>query len=170
MTRRRKKLLVVLALILLAAGGFGCNWQAAAVDRQVNVLLAEVRAREPALAGRQRTMLELLTASQSAHELVKLGPSAVLELIRALRDSDSRVRCVAAMALGDLGDARAVEPLIAALKDESVLVRYPAAAALGMLGDARAVEPLIAALKDESGFVRRVAATELGMLGDARAV
>ena len=151
MSRRRRTLLVVLALVLLAAGGFAWYWQATAVDRQVNALLAKVRR-----TGRG--------GADVSADLAALGPSAVPALIRALRDSDLRVRCVAAWALGELGDRRAVEPLIAALKDEWEVVRRIAAEVLGKLGDARAVEPLKELLGDEQDFVRAAAAEALKRL------
>ncbi|RLI75930.1 HEAT repeat domain-containing protein, partial [Archaeoglobales archaeon] len=44
-------------------------------------------------------------------------------LIKALKDEDSDIRLVAAAALGEIGDERAVEPLIKALKDEDSDVR-----------------------------------------------
>ena len=66
----------------------------------------------------------------------------------ALDDNDSVRRRKAAEALGELGDAWAVEFLITALKDEVLAVRWRAAEALGMLRDARALWPLIAALED----------------------
>ena len=176
MTRRRKTLLVALALVL-AAGGFAWYWQATAVHRQVNALLAELREDEPGLAERWLIKLGLMRDRRTgrawnevAEDLAKLGRSAAGELIRALRDRDWRVRCAAVQALGDLGDPRGVEPLIAALKDESRLVRYTAAWALGELGDARGVEPLIAALNDGDWALRYCAARALGKLGDARAV
>jgi HEAT repeat protein len=105
------------------------------------------------------------------------------------------VRQAAAVALGAIGDARAVEPLIAALKDEDSGVRLWAAKALDAIGwkpetgeaealyliaqrkwdgcvkiGAPAVEPLIAALKGEDWRVREAAAEALGKVGDARAV
>jgi HEAT repeat protein len=79
------------------------------------------------------------------------------------------VRRKAATALGQLGDARVVEPLIAALTDADTDVRSAAVAALGQVGDARAVEPLIAALGDHSSNVREFAAEELGKFADNRA-
>ena len=176
MTRRRKTLLVAFAL-LLAAGGVAWYWQATAVDRQVNALLAEVRQDEPGLVERWLIKLRLWEDRRTGREyyevgndLAKLGPSAVPRLIRALRDRDRRVRCTAALTLQLLEDTRAVEPLIAALKDEDAPVRWWAAEALGKLGDARGVEPLIAALKDEGDYVRLTAARALAELGDARAV
>jgi HEAT repeat protein len=79
----------------------------------------------------------------------------------------------AAKALGELGDARAVEPLIKTLADKSCLigdVREAAAEALGRLGDTRAVEPLMQSLSGHEIAVRKAAAAALGRLGDARAV
>lgn len=82
---------------------------------------------------------------------------------------DKYVRKAAARALGEIGDARAVEPLFAALKDSDIDVRINAAEALGKIG-APAVELLIAALKNDDWKVRCAAAKALGKIGDARAV
>src|SRR4030043_126453 len=70
-------------------------------------------------------------------------------LIEALKDKDESVRRLAAEALGEIGDARAVEPLIQALKDKDTWLRWCSAEALGEIGDARAVAPLIQALKEQ---------------------
>ena len=55
-----------------------------------------------------------------------------------------------AYALGNIGDARVVEPLIKALEDEEAMEhdRSNIVIALGMIGDKRAVEPLIEVLSD----------------------
>lgn len=102
------------------------------------------------------------------------GVDAVDPLMGVLgnRDMDAAARRCAAIALGKIGDARAVELLIAALEDEFSNVRQSAAWALGLIRDARAVEPLIAALSDPAQFVRvsEDAAWALGKIGDARAV
>jgi HEAT repeats len=87
-----------------------------------------------------------------------------------LNDSDSSVRREAAIALGKLNDAKAVEPLIACLNDPESSVRSVAADALGDLKDTKAVEPLIAHLKDSNSIVRFAAADALGNLNDAKAV
>lgn len=122
------------------------------------------------------------------------------QLIERLKDPSAHLRADAAKALGEMKDARAVEPLIgalkdsewrvveragealekigapaiepliSALKDSKWMVRVYAAGALGGIGDARAVEPLIAALKDSKSSVRIFAAVALGNIGDARAV
>lgn len=74
------------------------------------------------------------------------------------------------MALGKIGDARAVEPLMAHLKSNELGARRSAARALGELRDERAVEPLISLLNDSSWSVRLAAAEALGKIGDTRAV
>ena len=87
-------------------------------------------------------------------------------LIKALRyRKDEGVRQVAARALGEIKDPRAVEPLSAALKDAEWRVRLAAAEALGEIKDPRAVEPLSAALKDAEWVVCIAAAQALDHLG-----
>jgi FOG: HEAT repeat len=97
----------------------------------------------------------------------------VKKLIQALGFKESSVRQAAAAALGQIGDARAVEPLIATLKDpdcthlgDTINVRLAAVAALGQIGDTRAVEPLIATLQDWGMVVQQTAAARL--FGDPR--
>jgi HEAT repeat protein len=64
----------------------------------------------------------------------------------------------AARRLGELGDARAVEPLIVILaSDEDAMVRASAARALVQIGDAREVAALIAALDDQDEQVSSAA-------------
>jgi HEAT repeat protein len=72
---------------------------------------------------------------------------AVESLVKALSDEDKDVQETAALALGRIGDAPAVEPLIATLRwcsDEDPACA--AAWALGKIGDERAVKSLITAL------------------------
>lgn len=98
--------------------------------------------------------------------LAKIGDTAVGPLIEALRDEYWHTREMAAIALGEIGDPRAVGPLIQAVREGCV--RSGAATALGQIGGA-AVEPLIRALKDEDVGVRLIAASALGDTRDARA-
>jgi len=79
------------------------------------------------------------------------------------------VRWKAAIALGEIGDSRAVEPLIALLCDEDRFVKSRAAYSLGMIGKA-AVEPLIHALREGDGNLRWGAAIALGKIRDTRAI
>jgi HEAT repeat protein len=90
-------------------------------------------------------------------------------LIRALGyTADPNVRRAAAAALGELGDARAVDPLILALKNPAWEHDWhdtaAAADALARLGTP-AVGPLIAALGWHSKVVRVSAAGALGAIG-----
>jgi HEAT repeat protein len=108
-------------------------------------------------------------STPAAEALVQIGAPAVESLVAALTEErDWHVRQAAARVLGQIGDARSVEPLVAALKDKMDSVCWAAAGALGQIGDARAVEPLIAGLKDRGGGMS--AAEALGQLGDIRAV
>jgi HEAT repeat protein len=106
----------------------------------------------------------------SAAALLKIGAPAVEQLIVALKNRDAYVRMVAATALGDIRDARALNPLLITLKDTDEEVRRRAADALGQLGDILAVEPLVDALGDDDVKVRTQAALALGIIGDDRAV
>jgi len=90
-------------------------------------------------------------------------------LIEALRYKDEYVRKDAAIALGKIGDERAIDPLIQALKDKHY-VRREAARALGVIGGERVVGPLIQALRHEDGTVRMYAASALGKIRDERAI
>jgi HEAT repeat protein len=102
----------------------------------------------------------------------EMASKEVEGLIKTLRNKgeDWQVRAIAAATLGNIGDAKAVDPLIEALKDADDDVRERAAEALGKIGDAKAVDPLIEALKDASGEVRWRAARALVEIGDAKAV
>lgn len=71
------------------------------------------------------------------------------ELMTALNDKSPKVRRSAAETLGELEDARAVQPLTQALKDGDADVRQSVALAIGMIGDASATASLTYALKDE---------------------
>ena len=72
-------------------------------------------------------------------------------LIKALKYNDKKneysevffIRHQAVKALGEVGDARAIEPLVETMRDDSdKLLGSEAAEALGAIGDKRAVEPL----------------------------
>jgi len=91
-------------------------------------------------------------------------------LIKALKYSlDMEIRGEAALALGEIGDARAVGPLTQALKDKNDFFVADVEEALVKIGEP-AVEPLIQALKDEDSGVRWAAAATLGEIKDERAV
>lgn len=116
-----------------------------------------------------------------------IGLDALAAAVEA--DKQPSVRGASAVALGQLGDARAVPTLAAALTrrlqapgffnrlrrrkvEEDEFVRRAAAVSLGQIGSREAVPVLVEALSDERapGDVRREAAHALGLIGDAAAI
>jgi HEAT repeat protein len=109
---------------------------------------------------------------RAAEALVRVGTAAIEPLIALLTDSTRgyKARSKAASILGQIGDARTVEPLIAALKHHHQSLRQAAAEALGRIADPRAAEPLIGALDEEDTLLCFLAAEALQKIGDSRAV
>jgi HEAT repeat protein len=106
---------------------------------------------------------------QAAERLTGLGEPAVLPLIQGVtQGSLGPGRALVFRALGQLRDARAVEPLIAALADESPHVRQDAAKALGLIGDPRAIGPLIGAFRVEYGDTEDITAWQDAAIALAR--
>ena len=84
-------------------------------------------------------------------------------LIKALSYKKSIIVCrEAAVALGDLGDTRAVEPLIA---DINSYHRKEVIVALGKIRDERAVEPFISILKNRDESIRQASIEGLVRIG-----
>jgi len=105
---------------------------------------------------------EYLGERANWREVDPLILSAVDPLIEALKhDHYWGVRVQSAIALGKIGDTRAVDPLIEALKDKKIGVRFGSSCALGKIGDTRAVGPLTVALNDRDKHVRKAAAEAL---------
>lgn len=131
--------------------------------------MGDIRAVEPLIKalGHEGLRREAVKAlGEIGEPAVEPLDRAVESFIQALKDEDKewRVRVVAAGALGEIGDTRAVEPLIQALSDLDGSVRSVAAEALGKIGDVRAVEPLTKSLKDKDKFVREDAKEALEKL------
>jgi HEAT repeat protein len=95
------------------------------------------------------------------------GDQAVRALMNAVQNDyeDLIVRGRAALMLGRLGDARAVEPLIRALTAPGFQTPVYAAQALGQLGDLRAVEPLMMLAANGRDKTRDAALESLRQLG-----
>jgi HEAT repeat protein len=131
---------------------------------------------EKAIEALIQVMQDNIFACESAAEALSIiGTPAVEPLIGLLKNKDWVVRKDAAMALGEIGDKRAIDPLIRALADKkkdmaSEPVSAEAAEALGKIGDKRAVEPLIKTLEQKTGTARAAAASVLGRFGDNKAV
>jgi 3-methyladenine DNA glycosylase AlkD len=93
-------------------------------------------------------------------------------LKKVLKRESRELRAGVARALGEIGDARAVDALIEALKDEDSDVYWNSIDALVKIAkkDLGVVDKLIKALKDEDSDVRISVAWALGEIGDASAV
>ena len=100
----------------------------------------------------------------------------VERLIRELQDSDSDIRSIAAVTLGEIGpEAKdAIPALIQLLQDQDAegFARANAALALGQIGERTedAMSVLIQALRDQDKYVRRDAAGALEEIGSPRAI
>ena len=100
----------------------------------------------------------------------------VERLIRELQETDSDVRSIAAVTLGEIGPEAedAVPILIKLLQDQDAegFVRANAATALGKIGEgaSKAVPALINALRDQDKYVRKDAAEALEKIGTPRTI
>jgi len=102
---------------------------------------------------------------ETVQELIAAGERAVPELLKAMSARAYQVRSCSARALGEIGDARAVEPLVQALGDTSVNVQRSASEALAKLGSC-ATEALMLCLDSTDSLARKWAAEALGKIGD----
>ena len=152
-------------------------WVVVAAATALAELGEEFHAVEPLIALLEDENHWVVVAATTA--LAELGEEfhAVEPLIAMLhyeKYSFLKARIAIVEALGELKDARAVEPLIALLYEldvfQFVLVGIAVVEALGELKDARAVEVLIELLDHNSDFIRFHALLALGKLKDARAV
>jgi HEAT repeat protein len=91
--------------------------------------------------------------------LAKQRGGEVLEaLVRALKDSDEKVRVYAVGSLQEVGDARAVEPLIEVLMtDTAHQPCYYATKALARFKTPRAIAGMVSALESEKGDLSELA-------------
>ncbi len=102
--------------------------------------------------------------------LVKIGKPAIEPLVKSLGDSNPAVRSGAAIVLGKLGEACAIEPLLEMLRQEKMekILESDSASytmrmiegALASIGEP-AIIPLQKALEDKNGIVRWVASEAL---------
>ncbi len=107
----------------------------------------------------------------SARILGKIkDPSALPPLLVAFGSPfPDRVRIAATIALGDLGDERAVGPIMEALYEKASPGLHEIPHAIAKIGSV-AVEPLIRAVEDTDLEVARLAAKALGEIKDERTV
>lgn len=113
----------------------------------------------------ERERFRYLFATGQWPELVKMRKAVVLPLLVALDDAHYAVRRDAALALGSIGDLRAVESLQRLLiTDPEEAVRAATAEALGLLVDDQAIPVLRAAVRDHAHSVRMAAALALARI------
>lgn len=93
------------------------------------------------------------------------------EVLTAWLDAEyPEFRLVAARALGDIGDERAVTRLVDTLTDPAPRVRAQVARSCSQIGDSRCVDPLADRLDDPNVTVQRAAASALGAIGTTEAL
>lgn len=168
--RMHSRVVIVLALLFLLPFGAFSPWAAAdrpSEDSSPELAALDSGGKEEHQKSGANTVKESEESSQNTSDQEKTQLALFLEL---LKSPSAKVRERAAVALGELGDPRAVPALIETLRDENADVREHAASALRELGDRQAVPALLEALKDEDAVVREHVATALGKLGDKRAV
>ena len=172
----------VQALFKLHHAGSSSRLADALVGRRDNAALSEeeqalvpalVRAEErPEAAGE---VVQLLI-SALGHEqeavveraealLVRLGPASIEALVHELAAGATPDR--AAAVIGEIKDARALQPLVAGLSHPDAGVRSQCCSGLGKLRDPAAVEPLLRATQDPEHEVRVLAGAALDSLGTA---
>ncbi len=103
--------------------------------------------------------------NSAAEAIIRLGSSAVVPLIRMVRDTDSDVRKFIIDVMGAIGDAAFAQSLLDALSDPDVNVSSAAAEHLGVLGDSSVAPFLINAIVANEAVLFRFSALEaLGKL------
>jgi HEAT repeat protein len=117
---------------------------------------------------------EAVAKTDASHKCEAKSCEAVTAQLNALRNSSADIAREAAIELGRLRDASAVEPLIEVLFNTDgyyhSVVRAAAAESLGQLGDTRAVDALIYAIRDPMAEASAEAVRALATLNDRRAV
>lgn len=120
--RLGRKRTLLLILILVAACGVGWYLYKTSPTGRVNSLLNDLRPRGSTgwfaeLRHKYGFKDSVPDANVIRKELVRLGPPAVPALIDALKHGDAR-SSVAARALGEIADQRAIQALVQYLKDD----------------------------------------------------
>jgi HEAT repeat protein len=118
----------------------------------------------------QGALVRLLSQPAAREEavdaLVGHGAAVTDLLIEQLAAEDSETSQAAAVALGRIGDARAV-PALLRLLDQDVDLAVAAAGALGGIGDPRAFEALIGLIGSAEPALRQATISALNSLGHA---
>ncbi|HUO70422.1 MAG TPA: HEAT repeat domain-containing protein [Solirubrobacteraceae bacterium] len=172
----------VRALFQLRSAGSGSKLAQALVNRrdlgplseeEEELVLALVRAEDRPEAAEEVVQLLIPTLDHGDEVvivraealLVRLGPASIGPLIRELEVGAAPHRAV--VLIGEIRDARALQPLVAALSHPDARVRGQSCSALGKLRDPAAVEPLLRATQDPEHSVRVRASDALDAMGTA---
>jgi HEAT repeat protein len=164
-------------------------------EKTVEVLLEKLEDRDPAFRlhivralarlGDERAVLPLAKRLDDKALEVRIAAAsalgalesrnAVAPLLKKLEDTPAKDSSVELqkqilVALGKIGDKKALTSILPMLDSPYPDIRKHAAEALGIFGDERAVLPLVEKLADISPEVRNASAYALGKLGDKRAV
>jgi HEAT repeat protein len=167
-------------------------WKAGKIDKALELMDKSISRNDMT---RTKAVIDLLTGfrSQKSFEVLKkyLAPSEDVSirthiistmgytqfagvtdcLIPLLKDQNSDLRGISAVALGQLGGSEAMDPLVELLKDRNPYVRENAAWALGRVGNNERISSLlIELLKDQNLNVKKNAAIALGQLGSDEAI
>lgn len=156
--RNRSRSLLVKTFVITALYFFLC-YSSVVGQADIQQLITELGSKD------QEQQLE------AARKLSTVGSQAVEPLIDALVNNKNRdVRKNAAVVLGMIKDARALDALVKCLKDRDGIVRWSSAWSLGEIGDVGAIDGLVDALKDSYSTTRHRAAEALGKIGSDRAI
>ena len=129
-----------------------------------------------------RTGSELCCRWQSAYDLSNIISSQkeklrttnfvddLVKVYQGARSGDARIRRYLALAMGHLGDPRAVPALVEGLTDTDIDNQIYNLWALGSIGDSAPVPDILKKLDAQDPAIRRTAAYVLGSLKDPRAV
>lgn len=116
----------------------------------------------------ERALVPLLgratARKEVAEALVRHGKRVTDLLIEQLDAEDIETRKAVIVALGRIGDARAVPALVAAINRDDELT-IPVAGALGKIGDRRAFDALLELIGDSDAAVRQAAISAINSLG-----
>ncbi len=126
-------------------------------DAEIQQLLQSLGAEDPCV----RELSVRMLGHEDENATVRNG------LLSRLRESNPRMREVAALGLGLVEGGEVVDPLIQALRDAEIGVRANAAWALGRTEDGRALRPIVGLFGDRSEVVRQAAVYAAGRFDDS---
>jgi HEAT repeat protein len=152
------------------------DWLVVTSAAEALARIGDPRAVEPLIAKLQDPQNLYHVAVNLGKLARKLGDRRAFEPLLAAFQGGSRGSHGAAEGLGELGDARAVEPLVTKLThcrnsiDRKDSMAPIIAKALGKLGDARAISAIVPLLKSSYEYTRETAEEALKRLGGAKQI